>query len=174
MRRLISILAAGLLAAGTVLTAAGAASAGATAVHRQLTCTDDGSNFFNVAKNGVNYFLGTPNNTFSGATARLKPRENSTTLWLNCFSSTSNTVVLKNRGLAVTSRASSSGADVTLTPPGNGGSGFASQQWVFVSSGSTVTFQNVKTGLFLRVRNSGPIMGQTVTTGFTATAWTFS
>ena len=107
-------------------------------------------------------------------TARLKPRENGTTLWLGCFSSTSNTVVLKNRGLALTSRVSSPGADVTLTPPGNGGNGFASQRWDFVSSGSTVTFQNVKTGLFLRVRNSGPIMGQTVTTGFTSTAWTFS
>jgi hypothetical protein len=175
MRRLISILAAGLFAAGTVLTTAGAttagaASAGATAAHR-VNCTNDGSNFFKVTKNGVNYFLGTPNNTFSGATARLKPMENGTTLWLGCFSS--NTVVLKNRGLALTSR-SSGGQDVTLTPPGNGGNGFASQQWIFVSSGSTVTFQNVKTGLFLRVRNSGPIMGQTVTTGSTATAWTFS
>jgi hypothetical protein len=171
MRRLISMLAAGLLAAGTVLATAGAASAGATAVHRQFTCTDDGSNFFNVTKSGVNYFLGTPNITFSGATARLKPRGNSTTLWLACFSSTSNTVVLKNRGLALTSRAFSPGADVTMVPPGNGGNGFASQQWDLVVSGSTVTFQNVKTGLFLRVRNSGPIMGQTVTTGFTATAW---
>ena len=170
MRRLISILAAGLFAAGTVLTTAGAASAGATAAHR-VNCTNDGSNFFKVTKSGVNYFLGTPNNTFSGATARLKPMENSTTLWLDCISS--NTIVLKNRGLALTSR-SSGGQDVTLTPPGNGGNGFASQQWQFVTSGSTVTFQNVKTGLFLRVRNSGPIMGQTVTTGFTATAWTFS
>jgi hypothetical protein len=171
MRRLTSMLAAGLLAAGTVLATAGAASADGTAVHRQFTCTDDGSDFFNVTKSGVNYFLGTPNITFSGATARLKPRGNSTTLWLDCLSSTSNTVVLKNRGLALTSRAFSPGADVTMVPPGDGGNGFASQQWDLVVSGGTVTFQNVKTGLFLRVRNSGPIMGQTVTTGLTATAW---
>jgi hypothetical protein len=31
----------------------------------------------------------------------------------------------------------------------------------------------VKTGLFLRIRSSGPIMGQTVTTGSSAKAWTF-
>jgi hypothetical protein len=34
-----------------------------------------------------------------------------------------------------------------------------------------ITFQNVKTGLFLRVRNSGPIVNQTVTTGSTFTIW---
>jgi hypothetical protein len=173
MRRLISMLAAGLLAAGTVL-AGGIASAGATTVHHQFTCTDDGTTFFNVTKNGVNYFLGTPNKTFAGAAAFLKPRKNSTTQWLNCFSSTSNTVVLKNRGLALTSRSSSPGQLVLMEPAGNGGNGFASQQWNFVAGSTTVTFKNVKTGLFLRVRNSGPIMGQTVTTGSTSTAWTFS
>lgn len=174
MRRFISILAAGLLAAGTIFATAGGASAGAAAAPRAFTCSDDGTNFFSVTKNGVNFFIGTPNSTFSGATARLKPMTNSTTLWLNCFSATSNTVVLKNRGLALTSRSSSPGGTVVMEPPGNGGNGFASQQWNFVAPGSTVTFQNVKTGLFLRVRNSGPIMGQTVTTGATATAWIFS
>jgi len=172
MRRPISVLAAGLLAAGTVLTG-GIASADTTAVH-QTTCTDDGTNFFNVTKNGVNYFLGTPNKTFAGAAAFLKPMENSTTQWLNCFSPTSNTVVLKNRGLALTSRSSSPGQPVLMEPVGNGGNGFASQQWNYVAGSTTVTFQNVKTGLFLRVHNSGPIMYQTVTTGAMSTAWIFS
>jgi hypothetical protein len=52
-------------------------------------------------------------------------------------------------------------------------SAFASQRWVLSSpSQNTVTIQNVKTGLSLRVRNSGPVMGQLVTTGAAATAWT--
>ena len=61
---------------------------------------------------------------------------------------------------------------MTLTPPGNGGNGFASQQWNFIAGpDGTATLQNVKTGLFLRIRNSGPVMGQTVTTGSTLTGW---
>ena len=168
MRRLISMLAAGLLAGGTVLTS-GIASADTAAVHTQATCTSAGPYYFYVTKNGANYFLGTPNSTFSGAAAFLKPKENSTTQWTLCFSPT-DTVVFSNRGLALTSRSPS--ANVTLTPAGNGGDGFASQQWLPGGS-STVTFQNVKTGQFLRVRNSGPIMGQTVTTGASPTSWTF-
>ena len=168
MRRLISMLAAGLLAGGTVLTS-GIASADTAAVHNQATCTSEGPYYFYVTKNGVNYFLGTPNTTFSGAAAFLKPKENSTTQWTLCFSPT-NIAVFSNRGLALTSRSPS--ANVTLTPAGNGGDGFASQQWLPGGS-STVTFQNVKTGQFLRVRNSGPIMGQTVTTGASPTSWTF-
>jgi len=60
---------------------------------------------------------------------------------------------------------------VTLEPPGNDGNGFASQRWIESAGGPMITFQNVKTGLFLRVRNSGPIMGQTVTTGSVFTVW---
>lgn len=165
------MLAAGLLTAGTVLTTAGAASAAATAVHR-ANCTN-AQGFLNVSAGGVNYFLGTPNKIFNGATALLKPRENSTTLWTACSFSGTNVTVLTNRGLALTSRATTPGADVTLTPTGNSGNGFASQQWDYVDFGTnSVTFQNVKTGLYLRVRNSGPIMRQTVTTGSTSTAWT--
>jgi hypothetical protein len=174
MRRLISMLAAGLLAAGTLLTTAGVASAGVTAVQQQPTCTNDGVNFFNVTARGVNFYLGTPRNTFAGATARLKPTQNSTTQWIGCFFPTSNTVVLNNRGLALTSRDTSAGGLVTVEPAGNGGDGFLSQRWDFSVSGGTVTFQNEKTHLFLRVRNSGPIMGQTVTTGASATDWIFS
>jgi hypothetical protein len=166
------MLAAGLLTAGTVLTAAGAASADAAAVHR-AACTVSGNFYFSVTAGSVSYFLGTPNKLSSGAAAILKPTENSTTLWTACGSSAFATV-LTNRGLALTTRASSPGANVTLTPPGNGGNGFASQQWNILFNGSTYTILNVKTGLFLRVRNSGPIMGQTVTTGSTSTAWTLT
>jgi hypothetical protein len=170
MRRLISMLATGLLAAGAVVTSAGAAGAGTTAAHQQTTCAS--GNFFHVTNNGVTYYLGTPNTSSSGAAAILKPKQNSTTAWAECaFSGSDNSVVLENRGLALTSRASSSGADVTLTPPGNGGNGFASQRWIGNAAGPMITFQNVKTGLFLRVRNSGPIMYQTVTTGSTFTIW---
>jgi len=174
MRRSIFMLAAGLLAAGTVVTTAGAASAGATAVHR-AGCTVDGSAFINVTSRGVNYFVGTPNSTFSGATVRLKPMTNVTTQWTACFFPGGTELLLNNRGLVMTSRSLSPGADVTVERAGNGGNGFASQQWTITGVGTnTATFQNVKTGLFLRVRNSGPIMGQTVTTGNSATDWILS
>ena len=117
---------------------------------------------------GVNYYLGTPRKLASGSAAILKPTKNSTTAWDVCNSSGKG--VLENRGLALTSRSSSPGADVTLEPPGNGGIGFASQQW----EGDGSTFFNVKTGLFLRIRNGGPVMGQTLTTGKTRTVWNFS
>ena len=167
MRRLIFMLAAGLLAAGTAT--AGVGSAGAAA-HQQARCA--GSNFFHFTSNGVTYYLGTPNNLPSGAAAILKPAQNSTTSWSECAASaTDNSRVLENRGLALTSRATSSGAEVTLTPVGNGGNGFASQRWIEDAGGPMVTFQNVKTGLYLRIRNGGPIMHQTVTTGSTFTVW---
>ena len=170
MRRLISMLAAGLLAAGTVAISAGIASADTAAAHHQTRCAS--GNFFHVTKNGVDYYLGTPNNLSSGAAAILKPKQDSTTAWTECaFSGTNNSFVLENRGLALTTRVTSSGADVTLTPPGNGGNGFASQRWIGNAAGPMITFQNVKTGLFLRVRNSGPIMNQAVTTGSTFTIW---
>ena len=100
---------------------------------------------------------------------RLKPSQNRTTSWAFCVFSNGQWLIT-NQGLALTSRSSSPGANVTVESAGNGGNGFASQQWIL--AGST-TFQNVKTGLFLRVRNNGPTMGQLVTTGSTPTAWTF-
>jgi hypothetical protein len=170
MRRLILMLAAGLLAAGTAVTGAGAGSAATAAAYHQASCAS--GNFFHVTSNGVTYYLGTPSTTSSGAAAILKPAQNSTTAWTECaFNGSDNSFVLENRGLALTSRATSSGADVTLTPPGNGGDGFASQRWIGNAAGPMITFQNVKTGLFLRVRNSGPIMYQTVTTGSSFTVW---
>lgn len=166
MRRLFSVLAAGVLAAGTVLTATGAASADPAAA-RQVTCGPQP--YFWVTVGGVNYYLGTPNKLSSGAAAILKPNENDTTAWEVCHSPDT-WPYLENRGLALTSRSSSPGADVTLEPPGNGGLGFASQQW----EGDGSTFYNVKTGLFLRIRNGGPVIGQTLTTGITRTNWNHS
>jgi len=173
VRRLIFIPAAGVLAAGTVLTA-GVASAGATAV-RQTGCTPSGSAYWQfTSSTGVNYYFGTPNNTYSGATVRLKPLLNGTTSWAGSQCS-NGTWLVTNRGLALTSRARNAGADVAAETPGAGGSGFASQHWTVTftstSSGTTATFRNQLTGLYLRIPNSGPVMGQTVTTGNSATPW---
>jgi hypothetical protein len=170
MRRLISVLAAGLFAAGTAVTSAGVASAGATAAHDRVGCTN--GNYFHVTKNGVSYYLGTPNTTSAGAAAILKPAQNGTTEWKECaFSSADNAIVLKNRGLVLTSTATSTGADVTMTPVKNAGKGLKSQRWIADAAGPMITFKNVKTGLYLRVRNNGPIMKQTVTTGSSFTVW---
>jgi hypothetical protein len=171
-RRLISMLAAGVLAAGTIFITA-AASAGTAAIHHGADCSLDGNAHLHItASNGVNYYAGTPVNTFSGAVVRLKPFANSTTLWTACFTS-STELVLLNRGLAMTSRDFSPGGFVTVTTTtAPGGNGFASQRWFFNDLGNgTATFQNEKTGLFLRVRNSCCFFGQTVTTGAMPTDW---
>ena len=47
-------------------------------------CAPEGSFFFDVTAHGVNYYPGTPNNTVSGATVRLKPSQNRTTSWAFC------------------------------------------------------------------------------------------
>jgi hypothetical protein len=107
----------------------------------------------------------------SGSAAILKPAQNGTTLWVHCNSTVNpGQLLLLNRGLALTSRDGASGGTVTLEPAGNGGNGYASQVWIY-SGTNPYTFQNAKTGLFLRVRNGGPLMYQTVTTGKTATSW---
>lgn len=170
MRRLISTLAAVLLAAGAILSTVGAASAGATA---RQSCSSDGSAFEQVtSSHGVNFYFGTPNSTFSGATVRLKPSTNSTTLWIG-LSCPDGNILIVNRGLDLTSRATSPGGNVTVETAGNGGSGFASQHWdLAFPTGDTITFQNVRTGLFLRVPNSGPSNGKLLTTGRSATVWT--
>ena len=175
IRRLIFMLAAGVLAAGTLFTTAGAASAGAAAVHHRADCSLDGSAHLNVTI-GNTYFLGTPVSTFSGAVVRLKPNANTTTNWTFCFVPSGSEAVLLNRGLALTSRDSSPGGLVTVTttsaPTTNG---FASQRWFVVfTGGNNLTLQNEKTRLFLRIRNGGPFFGQTVTTGATPRNWDFS
>jgi len=176
MRRLISILAAGLLAGGTVLTS-GMASAGTTAA-RQPTCTPVGNVRLSVTSGGVTYYLGTRKTASSGSPAILKPAQNATTLWADIACSNGNNL-FENRGLALTSTATSPGANVTLKAPGNGGTGFASQQW-FITIGCSTTpchkwdFNDVKTALWLAIRSTGPVMGQTVTTGSAPTDWTHS
>ena len=157
---------------GTALT--GLASASASTVTHRASCTNEGPFFFNVTKNGANFYLGTPNNTHSGASSILKPKKNGSTLWTLCVFSTTDKLVFENRNLALTTRSTSPGSDVTLTRVGNNGDGFASQQWTFFESGPIIEFQNVKTGLWLRVRNNGPKIGQSVTTGFTPTDWTIT
>jgi hypothetical protein len=184
MRRLIYMFAAGLLAGGTVLTTAGAASAGATSARhaswrgatesRHAGCTNLGLADLRYVTTSGSYYLGTPNNLSSGAAAILKPNLNSTTMWDGCeFGNGLFLITSQNQGLALTTRSSSPGADVTAETPGNSGDGFASQLWnlVFNRHDNTLTAQNVKTGLYLRVRNSGPSMYQTVTTGNSSTTW---
>lgn len=191
MRRLIYMLAAGLLAAGTVLTAVGAASAGATAVRhagwhggpggtapRHATCTNEGLATVTYVshKRHITYYLGTPNKLSSGVAAILKPNRNGTTVWDGCAFANGQFLIttLNGGGLALTSRSHSPGADVTVETAGNSGNGFASQHWKLSPTATGTTFQNVKTGLWLRIRNSGPRMYQTVTTGSRATSWTVS
>lgn len=168
MRRLSVMLGAGLLTTATVLTTAGAAGASTTA---GPSC---GPGVIGAATGSGDFFLGTPNKLSSGAAAELKPTLNSTSQWTFCeVPSIIDGVLFENRGLALTSRASSPGANVTLEPPGNDGNGFASQEWVIISGfdpsqGSSIL--NVKTGMYLRVRNGGPVLDQTVTTGRTSFA----
>ncbi len=159
-----------LLGASAALAApAGAAAAHGATGHRATTCTNDTGEYSWVTARGVNYFLGTPNKLMTDSAAILKPMENGTTLWVHCNSTVvSHQLLLINRGLALTSR--TAGGDVVLEPAGNGGNGFASQLWIYAGT-NPFTFKNVKTGLYLRVRNGGPLMSQTVTTGSSPTSW---
>jgi hypothetical protein len=170
----IALLGAGAaLASGAPAGAAAAhpATAHPATVHRQTTCTNDSGEYSWVTVGGVSYYLGTPNNAVSGSAAILKSAKTGSSLWIHCNSTVvPNQLLLVNRGLALTSRDTSAGGTVTLEPAGNGGNGFASQQWIYAGS-NPYTFQNVKTGLYLRVRNGGPLLYQTVTTGKTATSW---
>ena len=159
------------LAAGTLFTTAGAASAGASAVHHRADCSLDGSAHLHVTgNNGVNYFLGTPNKTGNGKVVRLKPTANSTTNWTFCFVSGSEAILL-NRGLALASSQSTGGLVTVTTTSAPGGNGFASQRWFTTFQGNFVFLQNENTNLWLRVRNNGPKLGQTVTTGASPRAW---
>ena len=175
MRRLIFMLAAGLLAAGTVLTTDGVASAGAAPIHRETNCSYNGPYYLSVTSVSSTYYVGTSSKVVSGRAAILKPTKNDTTAFNICLSFTvANQVLIENRNLVLTSTSRVPGADVTMTSPGNGGNGFASQLWI-LSAGSTSgtwNLANKKTGLSLRVRNSGPSYSQSVTTGASATDWT--
>ena len=176
MRRLIFVLAAGLLAAGTVLTTAGVASAGTAPIHRETNCSYNGPYYISVTSVNTTYYVGTSNKPVSGRAAILKPTKNETTAFNVCVSFTvSNQALIENRNLVLTSTSRAPGADVTMTSPGNSGNGFASQLWNYtISASGTFTFANAKTGLLLRVRNSGPAFSQSLTTGASATAWTLT
>lgn len=173
MRRLITMLAAGLLAAGTLLATVGMASAGAT------TAGHAGLNLGSCSKVTIRamptkFFIGTPNSPTSGSAVFLRTKNNRNTRWLSCGTNHAGvrSFLSVNGLLSLTSRAGSPGADVTLTPR-HGTNGFASQQWrrTVVQSGRVFQYQNVRTGFWLRVRNSGPVRGQTVTTGVARTNW---
>jgi hypothetical protein len=170
------------MAAATALLAVAATTAPALAsTHKPLTtsCTDDGSGFISVTAKGTNFYVGTPNSITSGSAAILKPTQNSTTRWTACIASSGSVQFVQKRGThwyALTSRATAVGQDVsaeTVSNNGMTGTAFASQLWIAVGTGS-VTLQNQSTKLYLRVRNSGPTMYQTVTTGLTSEAWTLS
>lgn len=174
IRRLIPMLAAMVLAAGTLFAAAGAASAGTSAVHHRADCSLDGSAHLHVtANNGVNYFLGTPVRTGPGKVVRLKPTANGTTNWTFCFVSSSE-VILLNRGLALASTQDTGGLVTVATTSAPGGNGFASQRWFATFSGNFVFLQNENTNLWLRVRNNCCSFNQTVTTGASPRAWDIS
>jgi hypothetical protein len=166
MKRLMSMLAAGLLAAATLLAPAGAASAGTTAAHRAPTCSFSFSDHIFVTQGTQVFLAGIPVNAVSGSTVRLKSNRNSTTDW-NFSSCSDGSWIIAIGHLAMTSRSFTPGTAVTVTSFSDGG--FASQRWFIDFTG--VRFSNQKTTLSLRVRNSGPIIGQTVTTGFSATNW---
>ena len=170
IRRLFTAAAAiALLGGGAAFTMA--APAHRATVQKAPTCTNDSGEYSSVTVRGVNYYLGTPNKVTVGSAAILKPAQNGSTLWVHCNSTvTPGQLLLKNAGLALTSRDSSAGGTVVMEPVGNGGNGFASQKWDYTGS-NPYTFQNEKTGLYLRVRNGGPLMYQTVTTGSTPTSW---
>ncbi|HEY3955921.1 MAG TPA: hypothetical protein VGM53_21315 [Streptosporangiaceae bacterium] len=178
MRKLLVL---GVAAATTLLSAAATATPVLASTHKPLTtsCTDDGSGFVSVTAKGTNFYVGTPNSITSGSAATLKPTQNSTTRWTACVASSGSVQLVQKRGThwyALTSRATAVGQDVsaeTVSNNGTTGTAFASQLWIVVGS-STVTLQNQSTKLYLRVRNSGPMMYQTVTTGLTSETWTLS
>jgi hypothetical protein len=144
-------------------------------------CVADTGDYDAVAASGGPYYLGVPNNFGTGSAAELKPSQNSTTLLTHCNGTDANgdpvfAFTIKDSAgtvLALTTRDTSAGGTVTLEPLPAAGA-FSSQLWTYPSAGDPglFTFRNVKTGLFLRVRNSGPAMYQTVTTGLHGSAWT--
>ncbi|MBO0813641.1 MAG: hypothetical protein J2P30_00580, partial [Actinobacteria bacterium] len=172
----------GLLGAGAVA-AISASAATAPSCTSQVTASGPFSE--HVTKATVDYYLGARNTITAGSAAILKPAQNSHTLFFHCDQNISNgnggsvpavSFLIRSANgtvYALTSRSATAGANVTLERPGNGHLGYRSQKWTWTFDATTNTYQfkNASTGLFLRVRNSGPKMGQTVSTGKTATDW---
>jgi hypothetical protein len=176
IRRPLLAVAAAIPVAGLVAALAGPASAaptGRAAPAKVTACTPDSGEFSFVSPGTTPFFLGVPNQTGPGSAALLKPAMNATTRLIHCNVSGlprfAFQITVGGSKFFLTSRATTAGQNVTTELAAPGGP-FASQLWTFAGSGP-FTFQNVKTGLFLRVRNSGPRFYQTVTTGLTATAW---
>lgn len=170
-KRLITA-AAGAAIALLGVTGAGVLTAGAASASTPVHNAGSYQNFFTGTT--LPYYLGVPNKIYAGQAAELKPGVNNTTTFVhfNANSGATRTELtikgLDGTRLALTSRATYPGATVTLEPA----HAYASQMWTWkaVNAGQ-YTFQNVKTGLYLRIRNSGPIMYQTVTTGHSPTSW---
>jgi len=168
------------VAALTALLSVAATAAPALAAphkHRVTACTDQVQFFLSVTKNGTNFYLGVPNKITSTSVAILKPAQNSTTQWTDCVAADNSLQFILKQGntwYALTTRDISAGGTVSLektTNNGTNGTTLLSQRWTVVGS-NPFTFNNLRTLLFLRVRNSGPTMYQTVTTGLSQTMWT--
>ena len=165
------------MAAGSaaVLVAA-ALPAGAAQARPDMTCTNSGAEFNFVSPGTTPFYLGLPNKTVQGSAALLKPAANPTTAFAHCNDTTGAqefAFVQVRDGITylLTSRDFVAGGLVTAEAHAPG-SAYASQTWVWAGpAGGPFTFQNLKTGLFLRVRNSGPADYQTVTTGHSPTEW---
>lgn len=160
-------------------TAVGAAAIGgglaAMPSSASTPCTDAGNlqNFVQAGTPAVNYYLAGPGTIKLGTAARLRTSAAAAhTVFAHCNANDNSSkvelvITQGSQRLALTSRATVAGSNVTFQPA----SQYASQTWTWAASGDGFTFQNVKTGLFLRVRNGGPKSQQTVSTGKSATTW---
>lgn len=177
MRRLLVL---GVAAATAFLSVAATAAPTLASTHKAKplinSCTDVGTVFLWVTAGSTDYFLGRPNTITSTSVAILKPAANNTTLWTVCETASGSWQLIQKQGskwYAATSRSLAVGGNVTLeavTNNGSTGTSFASQLWI-VSPSNPLSLQNQSTKLFLRVRNSGPQMYQSVTTGLTQEFW---
>lgn len=172
-----TVLAAGAAGAVAVLglsaAPAGAATAGPAA--GAAACTPAGPYLDFVSPGTTPFFIGRPNNTVAGSLMILKPGQNGTTRILHCnvdgIQQFAFEVITSTGGrLFASSRDFQAGGTVTWQPGPGGDAAFASELWNWSGTGP-YTFQNVKTGQFLRVRNHGPANYDTVTTGRAATSW---
>jgi hypothetical protein len=169
-KRLITA-AAGVGVALLGVTGAGVLAAGPASASTPVHNAGSYQNFFTGTT--LPHYLGVPNKIYAGQAALLKPAVNKTTTFVHMDANsgapqTELTIKgLNGTTLALTSRATYPGATVTL----ESAHAYASQMWTWQAVNGGYTFRNVKTGMYLRVRNSGPIMYQTVTTGSTPTAW---
>lgn len=134
------------------------------------SCVEAGSSYNSVTAASVPFYLGVPNkiNTNGTSVAELKPTKSTTTNIGRCTANGKTELYVMQDGVpyALTTRATAAGATVTLQPA----HAYSSQLWT-VSGTTAQQFKNAKTGLYLRVRNGGPVMYDTVTTGSQATAW---